>query len=974
MTTLPLVTAMLILGLLLGRGDASAGDWQPVALGTNLSMSGSTLNATGGGGPAAPVQLSLASGTVAALACSTVELYYRHDMTGPLTIPAFTGTCVDGQKVAFRLKPASGAALGVTFTTGTSKAFSAENGIPLPTLTLDSTQYVEYAFVYNAATDRLAYVGGTKATAPLSLADGGTGSVLADPGAHRLLGWDETENLTKWFIIGSGLSYDQATDMLSATGGTAAAAAPDTPVQFNTGGNLAGDADFTYSTTTDLLSVKMADKGGQVYNVRATPYNAVGNGINDDTEGIRAAYAAAGATGGILYFPPGTYVITSQIVMNQANVTWRGAGMHASVIKHGDVPSPVATAFNMLSTLAATGPTNPTFEDLGFDGNTFAPNVYVDNTSRSGMLTFRNCRFTRIVGIAVYVWSSPVVFDGNICEGPGNGTFNKCLYLDGPQTYAKITNNRMRYIQNGVQANTDGAFGEHNHNVVSGGEFSGNFVDLGFYTLRERDSGSGGTVTYGTTTLTDTSKTFAGFTTNDYIRVMPVKATGTGTIDWTQITGAGFTGVFPGDIVRSGGKLAIVKSVESATSLHVEEWLEDTAAATMRNVVSSSPNGTYTVYGVLLGKWVSNTATAITVQSWFDVNGTRVTPAAGTRYELLPAQPNYPFQCEPGCQDWRITNNTILRGYSDLIAYHGTHAVIADNYLAWGQDVGITLHGTYNTVTGNRIHHIGTMGIGTAPASDSTISNNAITDTTWTIPGVNSAAGIRIDGSRNVVSANVIGIETTMPQAWYGITVLSQPNDANLLIGNMTRGHVMAGIRLDNTGGFGLPTNVRKAHHVSTNEPAETSYDTAAKYTVPHEEKKIVTMECIADTTALTTGDGKCFWPVNPLLNGWVISAVSAHLGAAVSSHATPVNIDIDICAAVATGVRCTGTNRDLLTTNITIDQNEDGTETAAPAVISTVAGVATVLTGEWVRWNVDFAGTGAQGLYGSITLENNRP
>ena len=74
-----------------------------------------------------------------------------------------------------------------------------------------------------------------------------------------------------------------------------------------------------------------------------------------------------------------------------------------------------------------------------------------------------------------------------------------------------------------MQANTDGTFGEHNHNVVSGGEFSGNFVDLGFYTLRERDSGSGGTVTYGTSALTDTSKTSAGFTTNDYIRVMPVR-------------------------------------------------------------------------------------------------------------------------------------------------------------------------------------------------------------------------------------------------------------------------------------------------------------------------------------------------------------------------------------------------------------------------------------------------------------------
>ena len=53
----------------------------------------------------------------------------------------------------------------------------------------------------------------------VTLARGGTGSSLADPNAHRLLGWDDTDNQVRFFVIGSGLNYDAATDTLSVTVG-----------------------------------------------------------------------------------------------------------------------------------------------------------------------------------------------------------------------------------------------------------------------------------------------------------------------------------------------------------------------------------------------------------------------------------------------------------------------------------------------------------------------------------------------------------------------------------------------------------------------------------------------------------------------------------------------------------------------------------------------------------------------------------
>lgn len=38
---------------------------------------------------------------------------------------------------------------------------------------------------------------------------------LGDPNANRILGWDDTDNSYAYFVIGSGLTYTQATHTLS---------------------------------------------------------------------------------------------------------------------------------------------------------------------------------------------------------------------------------------------------------------------------------------------------------------------------------------------------------------------------------------------------------------------------------------------------------------------------------------------------------------------------------------------------------------------------------------------------------------------------------------------------------------------------------------------------------------------------------------------------------------------------------------
>lgn len=126
------------------------------------------------------------------------------------------------------------------------------------------------------------------------------------------------------------------------------------------------------STINSSLSGKAADssvvhKGDVVINVK--DYGALGNGTADDTAEITAAIAAC-PDGGTVYFPPGTYIVSSPIVL-VSNITYRGSSRAGSVIK-------AASASNMHAVLASetwlsasnTYSDNPIYVyDLGIDGN-----------------------------------------------------------------------------------------------------------------------------------------------------------------------------------------------------------------------------------------------------------------------------------------------------------------------------------------------------------------------------------------------------------------------------------------------------------------------------------------------------------------------------------------------------------------------------------------------------------------------------
>lgn len=75
----------------------------------------------------------------------------------------------------------------------------------------------------------------------------------------------------------------------------------------------------------------MTDLSHLVFDVKA--YGALGDGSTDDTTAIGAAITAACSIGGIVWFPPGTYLVSTTLTISCDGVTLAGAGPKASILK-----------------------------------------------------------------------------------------------------------------------------------------------------------------------------------------------------------------------------------------------------------------------------------------------------------------------------------------------------------------------------------------------------------------------------------------------------------------------------------------------------------------------------------------------------------------------------------------------------------------------------------------------------------------
>ncbi len=110
---------------------------------------------------------------------------------------------------------------------------------------------------------------------------------------------------------------------------------------------------------------------------------------------------------------------------------------------------------------------------------------------------------------------------------------------------------------------------------------------------------------------------------------------------------------------------------------------------------------------------------------------------------------------------------------------------------------------------------------------------------------------------------------------------------------------------------------------------------------------------------AITTGNGKAYLRIHPAVNGMILTSVGASVSTVSSSG--PITLQIRRVRG--------GSPADMLSTPITIDVSETDSSTAAAAVID--AANDDVATADQVFVDIDAAGTGAKGLFVTLTFKH---
>jgi len=129
------------------------------------------------------------------------------------------------------------------------------------------------------------------------------------------------------------------------------------------------------------IQTGFAGISGLIFNVKDPTYGAVGDGVTDDTTAILAATTAA--AGAPVYFPPGTYKITT-LSLSGVNINWVGAGEGASIISG-------STSTNLIALTDSTNTGWKNFSGLSFTSSGSYTRLF--SLTNDQNVSFHRCSF-----------------------------------------------------------------------------------------------------------------------------------------------------------------------------------------------------------------------------------------------------------------------------------------------------------------------------------------------------------------------------------------------------------------------------------------------------------------------------------------------------------------------------------------------------------------------------------------------------
>lgn len=176
------------------------------------------------------------------------------------------------------------------------------------------------------------------------------------------------------------------------------------------------------------LSSAFSAIGGLFFNVKDPAYNAVGDGVTDDTTAIGLAITAASAAGGgIVFFPASTsfYKFTT-LTITVANITLMGVGPNASILRTAD------TSGDAITFTDSTAGSYKRIIGMGIRGTGANGNEFIAFTSCPNLF-FDNCdiNFSTYTGAGISCSTSASI---------RNVVFNNCVITTGAAVSSAILN------------------------------------------------------------------------------------------------------------------------------------------------------------------------------------------------------------------------------------------------------------------------------------------------------------------------------------------------------------------------------------------------------------------------------------------------------------------------------------------------------------------------------------------------------